>query len=158
MASIQFKAKLWASLEGKGWTFVTLPKTASAKLGARGRVPIRGTINGFEFRSSAFPDGKGSHTIMVNAAMRAGGEVEPGEIATFVLEPGSDQVTFEIPADLARALKRSATARKHFEAITPKARAEWVAWITSAKQDQTRARRLQQTFERLSAGKKRPSD
>ena len=70
--AITFRAKLWAPMEGKGWSFVTMPKPASAQLPARGRVAVTGTINGFEFRSSAFPDGDGSHNIQVNGTMREG--------------------------------------------------------------------------------------
>lgn len=72
MARIEFKATVWAPMAGKGWTFVTLPKAASAKLGAKGRVPVQGTINGFAFRGSAFPDGEGSHQIAVNNDMKKG--------------------------------------------------------------------------------------
>jgi len=158
MARIEFEAELWAAMEGKGWTFVTLPAAASGKLPGRGRVAIQGTINGFPFRSSAFPDGKGSHTIMINAAMREGGRVGPGEAARFVIEPASDDVAVEVPADLEAALAGSPEARARFDAVTPKARAEWVAWIESAKAEATRERRVTQTLERLLAGKKRPSD
>ena len=30
--AITFRAKLWAPMEGKGWSFVTMPKAASAQL------------------------------------------------------------------------------------------------------------------------------
>lgn len=155
---IEFEAELWAAMEGKGWTFVTLPAAASERLPSRGRVAIQGTINGFPFRSSAFPDGNGSHTIMINAAMREGGGVGPGESARFAIEPASDEVAVTVPPDLEAALDASPEGRARFEAVTPKARSEWVAWIESAKAAATRERRVAQTVERLLAGKKRPSD
>jgi hypothetical protein len=34
MAKIELSAKLWSPMEGKGWTFATLPKDASERLGA----------------------------------------------------------------------------------------------------------------------------
>lgn len=145
-------------MAGKGWTFVTLPPRASAKLPARGRVAVRGAINGFPFRTSAFPDGKGSHQFMVNAAMRTGAGVAQGDIAKFLIEPVGDHVKVKIPADLRAALQKSTQARARFASITPKARAEWVLWITSAKTQPTRLRRVQQTLIRLLAGKNRPSD
>lgn len=40
-------------MAGKGCAFVTMPKAASARLGAKGHVPIQGTVNGVPFRSSA---------------------------------------------------------------------------------------------------------
>ncbi|HEX6200242.1 MAG TPA: YdeI/OmpD-associated family protein [Thermoanaerobaculia bacterium] len=158
MAKIEFEAELWAAMEGKGWTFVTLPKNASEALPGRGRVPVQGTINGFAFRSSVFPDGKGSHQMMVNGDMRTGGGVGQGDTARFVLEPASDEVAVEVPPDLEAALAADPAARERFDAVTPKARAEWVAWIEGAQQQATRERRLAKTLERLLAGKKRPSD
>jgi hypothetical protein len=158
VAKIEFKAKVWASLEGKGWTFVTLPKTASAKLPARGRVAIAGTIDGFAFRSSAFPDGEGSHIIQVNNDMKKGAGIAAGDTAAFVIEPSTDEVKVEVPADLKKALAKSAKAAAQFADITPKARAEWVTWVTSAKREETRAGRVAKTVQRLAKGDRRPSD
>ncbi len=59
------------------------------------------------------------------------------------------------PADLAKALKSSAKAAATWDASTDSMRREWINWIVGAKQDETRARRIAQTVERLAAGKKR---
>jgi len=154
--AITFRATLWAPMEGKAWSFVTMPQSASGQLPARGRVAVEGTINGFEFRSSAFPDGDGSHNIQVNTAMRAGAKVSVGETAEFSICPASDAVKVAVPSELSAALKKSAKAASQWNVITPKARAEWVSWITSAKKDETRTARTLKTVERLSKGEKRP--
>ena len=158
MARIEFKAKVWAAMEGKGWTFVTLPKRASAKLGAKGRVPIQGTINGFAFRSSAFPDGEGSHLVQVNHEMKQGARVAAGDVAAFVIEPATDDVEVDVPPALAQALDARPGAKAQWDDITPKARAEWVKWIASAKKEETRAARVERTCERLAEGARRPGD
>jgi len=44
--AITFRAKLWAPMEGKGWSFVTMPKSANGQLPARGRVAVEGMVNG----------------------------------------------------------------------------------------------------------------
>jgi len=158
VTTVRFRAKLWAPMAGKGWTFVTLPKAASAKLGARGRVAVTGTINGFAFRTSAFPDGNGSHTIAVNAAMKKGGRVTPGQTATFVLAPATDAVKVRVPPPLQKALRRDRNAWDQWNAITPKARAGWVAWIQGAKRDETKVARVAKTVERLARGDRRVYD
>ena len=155
---IEFKAKVWAPMEGKGWTFVTLPKAASAKLGAKGRVPIQGAINGFAFRSSAFPDGEGSHLIQVNNDMKKGAGVAAGDTASFSIEPATDEVKVEVPPALRKALAGHPGAKAQWDAITPKAREEWVKWVTGAKKEETRAARVEKTCERLAGGARRPSD
>jgi len=145
-------------MEGKGWTFVTMPRTASEKLPKRGRIAIEGTVNGFAFKTSAFPDGNGSHNIQLNGTMREGAKAAVGDTAAFVIRPAGDTVEFELPDDLASALKKAVKASAQWEKITPKAKAEWAVWVTSAKKEETRTARIAKTIERLTKGDKRPSD
>lgn len=145
-------------MEGKGWTFATMPKRASAELGRKGRVPVEGTINGFPFRTSAFPTGDGSHHIQVDAAMRKSARVEAGDTAAFAITPATDDVKVEAPPALTAALDAHAGAKAQWDAITPKAREAWVQWISDAKREETRTKRVHQTVARLAAGAKRPSD
>jgi uncharacterized protein YdeI (YjbR/CyaY-like superfamily) len=62
-----------------------------------------------------------------------------------------------VPDDLAALLaqKKHAAARKHFEAFSPSAQREYVEWITEAKTDATRQKRLATTLEWLAEGKHR---
>ncbi|HEX2066640.1 MAG TPA: DUF1905 domain-containing protein, partial [Candidatus Thermoplasmatota archaeon] len=109
--AIDFKAKLYAPMEGKGWTFCDLPAVASAKLGRRGRVPVDMTVGGQAFRTSCFPDGKGGHILQVNAAMRKAAGAGPGDTVAFRLEIANDDMAVEMPAPLAKALGADAGAR-----------------------------------------------
>lgn len=61
----------------------------------------------------------------------------------------------EVPPDLAAALAASAKARATFEGFPPSHRREYVEWITEAKQEATRQRRLAQAVEWMAEGKTR---
>ncbi|HRJ02375.1 MAG TPA: YdeI/OmpD-associated family protein [Hyphomonas sp.] len=61
----------------------------------------------------------------------------------------------EVPADLARALKASKAAEWFFHDFPPSARRDYIEWITEAKTDETRARRLAQAVEWIAEGKRR---
>jgi uncharacterized protein YdeI (YjbR/CyaY-like superfamily) len=61
----------------------------------------------------------------------------------------------EVPEDLAAALKKTPAAKKAFEGFPPSHRREYIEWITEAKQEATRQKRLAQTIEWLSEGKSR---
>jgi len=61
----------------------------------------------------------------------------------------------KLPADLAAALKRDTRARATFAGFSPSHRREYVQWITEAKREETRARRVQQAVEWLAEGKSR---
>jgi uncharacterized protein YdeI (YjbR/CyaY-like superfamily) len=60
-----------------------------------------------------------------------------------------------VPTDLRSALKKNRSAQTVFEAFSPSHRNEYVEWITEAKQDVTRKRRLDQAIEWMSKGKSR---
>ena len=61
-----------------------------------------------------------------------------------------------IPADLRDTLTSDDQARATWMDITPLARNEWICLVTSAKQQQTRERRLERTRSQLSRGQRRP--
>jgi uncharacterized protein YdeI (YjbR/CyaY-like superfamily) len=60
-----------------------------------------------------------------------------------------------VPDDLATALKKNAKARTTFDDFSPSHKREYIEWITEAKTDATRERRLQTTIEWLAEGKPR---
>ncbi|HQU08196.1 MAG: hypothetical protein B7X04_03820 [Parcubacteria group bacterium 21-54-25] len=62
----------------------------------------------------------------------------------------------KIPADLRTALAADAKARAVWEDSTPLARNEWICWVTSAKKDETRKRRIMIGRSKLTSGMRRP--
>lgn len=74
-------------------------------------------------------------------------------------KPGGTKTTAKtavaVPADLKLALDRNRKALNTFDAFSPSARKEYIEWITSAKSDDTRNRRLEQAIEWMAEGKQR---
>ena len=62
------------------------------------------------------------------------------------------------PADFAKELRRSKVASHFFEELSFTDQKEYVVWISSAKKEETRMRRLGQAIDKLIAGKKNPAD
>ncbi|HLW65064.1 MAG TPA: YdeI/OmpD-associated family protein [Gemmataceae bacterium] len=60
-----------------------------------------------------------------------------------------------VPDDLKKALKTNAKAQATFEGFSPSAKREYIDWITDAKTDETRQRRLATAIEWMSEGKQR---
>jgi uncharacterized protein YdeI (YjbR/CyaY-like superfamily) len=58
-----------------------------------------------------------------------------------------------VPVDLAAALKKNKKAQAAFDAFSPSHKREYVEWITEAKREETRARRLRTAIEWMAAGK-----
>jgi hypothetical protein len=157
-SNIRFKAKLLRPAEppnGSSWTFVILPRHASAKLPTRGMTTVKGIINGHPFRATLEPDGQKSHWLKVNTKMREAAGVEVGDVVPLEILSVGKEPEPRIPVDLRKALAAAPEARPVWSDITPIARRDWIHWITSAKQSETRARRIHNACEMLAAGKRR---
>lgn len=155
MSPIEFDAKLIARGPKGAWVFLDFPVAASRKLPSRGRVAVRGTMNGFPFTISAFPTGDGTHQIAVNKALQAGAKAAPGDRVHVVVEADTGPRTVKVPPDLKKALATDAKARENFENLSYGHRKAYVDWITEAKLAETRQRRIHEALERLAKGKGR---
>ena len=155
-SKIRVTAKLLqpaAPAKGDSWTFLTLPKDASAKLPSRGMTTVEGTINGFPFRATLEPDGQKSHWLKVNQKLSKAAGADAGDEVTLELAPEASEPT--VPTDLRKALAADPKARELWEEITINARTDWIHWIISAKQAETRARRVENACSMLAGGKRR---
>ena len=155
-SKIRFTAKLLrpaATGKAGSWTFLILPKDASAKLPSRGMTTVEGTINGFPFRATLEPDGQKSHWLKVDRKLREAAGADAGDEVTLELAPEALEPT--VPADLRKALAAAPKARSLWADITTNARTDWIHWITSAKQPGTRARRVKNACSMLAGGKRR---
>ncbi|MFM2374343.1 MAG: hypothetical protein RLZZ234_338 [Candidatus Parcubacteria bacterium] len=65
-------------------------------------------------------------------------------------------VVHTLPQDMRGAILLTSKVHTAWEDITPLARNEWICWVTSAKQDETRARRMRIMKEKLGRGERRP--
>ena len=70
-------------------------------------------------------------------------------------KPREPKKPVETPPDLASALKKNAKARATYDAFSPSHKREYVEWITEAKTEETRKKRLGTAIEWMSEGKPR---
>jgi len=157
-STIRFSAKLLRPAEpskGEAWTFLILPKDASAKLPTRGMTAVAGTLNGQPFRAMLEPDGQRSHWLKVPDKVREAAAAKPGDVVLLDIVSSGEEPEPRVPPDLRKALAASPKAAQVWSDITPIARRDWIQWITSAKRLETRARRIGNACDMLAAGKRR---
>lgn len=63
-----------------------------------------------------------------------------------------------LPEDLEAELKNNSVAFDFYQSLSYTNRKEYVLWVLSAKQEKTRTDRIAKTIDKLSAGKKNPSE
>ncbi len=153
MPIIRFKAQL---VTINSWTILRIPEEVSAKLSSRGMIMVKGNINGSPFQVPLEPDGKGSHWCRIEESLLKVIGATLKDIIDIQIEPIKEWPEPEIPDDLQTALVASPEAQSVWIDITPMARWDWIRWIRSTKQPETRQRRVDVTISKLRAGKRRP--
>jgi hypothetical protein len=154
---IGFRTKLSrpASPKDAAWTFLVLPASASAKLPTRSMTTVDGTLNGEAFQATLEPDGQGSHWLKVTKALREAADAEVGDTVTLEISPVEKEPEPKVPADLRKALADNPAAKATWSDITPVARRDWIAWITSGKKAETRGKRVSVAIDKLASGSRR---
>jgi hypothetical protein len=150
------KLRFTAKIEGKEAGVVaaiTPPVNVPEFFGTRARVPVRGTINGYPFRSSLSPCG-GYHMMPVNKTLRQGAGAQPGDLVDVVMERDDEERTVEVPPLLKKELAKNKVAQSNWQKLSFTHKKEMALAIVGAKQEETRARRLGKIVEVLKTGAK----
>ena len=116
----------------------------------KAKVPVKVAINGYTWRSTVGNRG-GFQYIVVNADARRHAGVKAGDVVTIVLEPDTEKRDIEIPIRLRRALGAKLAEKLNRLSFTHKK--EFVVWYSQAKQEDTRARRVEKMKAMLLLGK-----
>ena len=156
--TIRFSANLFRPEESEKigpWALLTLPKNASAKLSSRSTIMVEGTINSFPFRAALEPIGKGGHWLKLNEALCDASGADPGDTVAVEITRVGEEPETRMPMELSKALGVAPRAQASWADITPTARQNWILWITTAKQPETRTRRIENACDMLASGKRR---
>jgi xanthine/CO dehydrogenase XdhC/CoxF family maturation factor len=118
------------------------------------RFPARATINGAVLRTTVTKM-RGEYLFGLSRAAREQAGIAPSDTVTFTLELDTEPRTVEVPDALAAALDADPQARTAFDALAHTHRKEFARWVTEAKREETRDRRIAKMLEMLHEGKTR---
>jgi len=131
------------------WIIIRVPFDAAKAFGVRGQIRIKGTINGFAFRSSLFPSRNGGHILIVNKRMQKEARATGGDTARFEIAPDREERVATIPEPLKRLLGQDRSFQRWYDQLNRSTRYEIVKWVNEPKSSDARARRSEQIAERL---------
>jgi len=137
-------------------TILRLPVDASAQLPSRGMTLIEGNFNDIPFQAVLEPDGKGSHWFTVDKSLIEDSGMSAGRTVFLAIWPSKDWPEPAVPEDLQSALAATRQAHTLWKSITPMARWDWIRWIRSTRQAETRRRRIEAALDKLGKGERRP--
>jgi bifunctional DNA-binding transcriptional regulator/antitoxin component of YhaV-PrlF toxin-antitoxin module len=149
----EFEVEL-EGVEGMDATRIRIPFDVREAFG-RARPPVRGTVAGVPYRST--PAVYGSEWFMVvRKEVREAAGASAGDIVLVVMEEDEQPREVAVPEALARALDMSPEAREFFAGLSYTHRKEYAQWVSQAKREETRERRVAKAIEMLEAGVRHP--
>jgi hypothetical protein len=153
MAQHRFKVKLFGQ-ERSEVAALKPPFDVVKVFQRKGRVPVKGAINGFPFRSSLMNMGDG-HMMAVNAQLRAGGHCKAGDTVEVVMELDEDKRTVEVPAYLKKIINSDSRAKEFWPKLSFTDQKEYVREIDGAKRLETREKRIAAMMDALSKNRRK---
>ncbi|HEY3902586.1 MAG TPA: YdeI/OmpD-associated family protein [Streptosporangiaceae bacterium] len=118
------------------------------------RFPVTATVNGFTWRTSVTRMG-GEFALGFPREVREKAGVQAGDEIEVILALDAAPREVKVPPILAQALAADPVAATAFERMAFTHRKEYVRWVTEAKKDETRQRRVEQAVTMIRDGKSR---
>ncbi len=149
MKKYKFKAKIEAGDGGGAYVF--FPYDTEKEFATRGKVPVKATFNGVPDTGSLIRYGKPLHVLGMPKAIRAQTGKDPGDTIEVVVWKDEEIRTIEMPAQFEKLIKKEGLLPV-FEKLSYTHRKEYCRWITDAKKEETRLKRLGKAIEMLKKG------
>lgn len=137
-------------------TLVLIPIELSRELPSRAQVFVRGKLNEVEFDAVLEPDGKGGHWFSPKLELLKQAGAKLGDEVTLEITASNDWPEPELPADFAKMLNEDRVAKATYDKATPMAHWEWLRWVNSTMNSDTRAKRIEVSRSKLTKGMRRP--
>jgi hypothetical protein len=152
-----FTAVLEQHESGMDAAYVSVPFNVEEVYGTKGQVKVKAWFDKRPYRGILANMGTGCHVIGVRKEIRKAIEKKIGDPVNVELELDTEERVVEIPDDLKKVLAKNQKAKGFFDTLSFTNRKEYAVWISSAKKEETRQKRLHDIIQKLNAGKKNPS-
>jgi len=134
---------------------VLFPYDIEKEFATQGKVPVRATFNGVPYTGSLVKHSNPQHVLGVLKAIRKQTGKGPGDTIEVVVWRDEEGRTLEVPAQF-ETLMRKEGLLPFFEKLSYTHRKEYCRWITEAKKEETRLKRLGKAIERLEKRERTP--
>jgi Bacteriocin-protection, YdeI or OmpD-Associated/Domain of unknown function (DUF1905) len=136
----------------QGGVALKVPFDPAAAWGERDRYDVTGSVEGQKVRGKLVSR-DGAHYLELGPAWCRNDVLREGQIASVSLQPEGPQLV-AMDDDIASALGTAPDALRFFESLPTFYRKNYMRWVLGAKRPETRARRVAEMVELLSAGKR----
>jgi hypothetical protein len=148
--------KFTAELESTGKTTAgfEVPAEIVEALGGGAHPKVSATVKGFTFRTSIARMG-GRYLLGMSAERRTAAGVSAGDVLEVDVELDTAPREVDVPEEFAAALAADAAAREFWQTLSYSKQQWHVLQVTSAKTEETKARRIEKSIGMLREGRAR---
>lgn len=153
MAGVKFTATILrfdSQGEKTGWSYIEVPADLAQKLkpGNKKSFRVKGKLDSFPIAGvSLIPMGGGSFIMAINATMRKGTAKKYGSMLKVELQV--DEKPFVFDKEFIACLKDEPDAKKFFDTLAGSVQRYFSKWISEAKTEQTKTKRIAQSVSAL---------
>ena len=141
--------------EGMNAGYIEFPFSVEEIFGTRGMVKVKALFDGkADYRGIMSNMGTGCHILILTQEVRRKLGKTFGDSVCVELEHDLEKREVVIPEDIQKVLNEFPEALAFFEKLSYTHRKEYINWITSAKKEETRAKRMVSFIEKLLEKKK----
>lgn len=138
-----------------GFAFAKVPAVISKSHLRKGRITANVAVGKSSFDALFEPDGKLGHWFKIPERVLKAEKLSEGDSVDFQITLLAEQPEPDLPPSFKKLLNSSDSAQATWAQATPLAKIDWVHWIESAKQAETRRKRERDAIDMLEHGKKR---
>ncbi len=141
--------------EGMNAGYIEFPFSVEEIFGTRGMVKVKALFDGkAEYRGIMSNMGTGCHILILTQEVRGKLGKTFGDRVSVELEHDLEKREVIIPEEILVLLNKFPEAQAFFEKLSYTHRKEYINWITSAKREETRSKRIELFVEKLLEKKK----
>ncbi|MDU2491344.1 MAG: YdeI/OmpD-associated family protein [Clostridium celatum] len=143
----KFNAEI-KKVEDKDGAYVEIPFDVEQVYGAK-RVKVKATFDGVEYRGSIVKMGLPCYIIGITKDIRKKIGKKPGDIIEVTIEKDEEERIVEIPMDFKERIELDDNIKEFWNTLSFSMQKKYVVWITSAKKEETRIKRINEAIEKM---------
>ena len=134
--------------EDKDATYIEVPIDVEKEFGAK-REKVKVKFDDVDYRGSIVKMGLPCYMIGITKEIRNKIGKTYGDMVRVELQKDEEERIIELPLEFKEKLKKSNKAYSFYESLSYSQKRKYFQWITSAKKEETKMKRMEEAIEKL---------
>ena len=135
-------------VEDKDASYIEIPFDVEEIYGSK-RVKVKATFDGVEYRGSIVKMGSPCYIIGITKDIRKQINKTFGDEILVTIEKDEEERKVTIPEDFNLEIEKDESILEYWKGLSFSAKKKYVDWISSAKKEDTRRRRIENAIDKL---------